>query len=68
MPYTETILKEVIAVKSILCFGDSNTWGYDPASTVLNLPYPVRMEFGKRWPNVMNAALAKVITRISAGG
>ena len=42
-------------MKSILCFGDSNTWGYDPAGP--GLPCPARFEFGKRWPNVMNAAL-----------
>ncbi len=37
-------------VKSILCFGDSNTWGYDPV-TGLRHPY------GDRWPSVVQAEL-----------
>ena len=31
----------------VLCFGDSNTWGYIPGN------YPSRMDFGTRWPGVM---------------
>ena len=31
----------------VLCFGDSNTWGYIPGN------YPSRMDFGARWPGVM---------------
>ena len=37
-------------MKRILCFGDSLTWGYDPAKRV-------RFEEDSRWPCVMQAAL-----------
>ena len=36
--------------KTILCFGDSITWGYDPASGT-------RFPFEDRWPRVLEAAL-----------
>jgi lysophospholipase L1-like esterase len=42
------------AVKRVLCFGDSNTWGFVPAATP---PTPGRFERDKRWPQVMAAAL-----------
>ena len=45
-------------MKSILCYGDSNTWGVDPE---IQPPGPlysaVRMQFEQRWPNVMQRAL-----------
>jgi len=37
-------------MKTIVCFGDSNTWGYDPATAGR---YPKAL----RWPSVMQAAL-----------
>ena len=37
-------------MKTILCFGDSNTWGYDPAAASR---YPLE----KRWPSVLAARL-----------
>lgn len=37
--------------RSILCFGDSNTWGMKPGS-------PERYDFSSRWPGVCEAALA----------
>jgi lysophospholipase L1-like esterase len=39
-------------MKTILCFGDSNTWGFDPAATV-NSPFPVRYAPDVRWTGVM---------------
>ncbi len=37
-------------VKSILCFGDSNTWGYDPVTGARHL-------YADRWPSVMQSEL-----------
>ena len=37
---------------TILCYGDSNTWGYDPASTA-GSPYPVRYAPDARWTGVL---------------
>lgn len=37
--------------KTILCFGDSITWGYDPGNGT-------RLAFEDRWPRVLEAALA----------
>jgi len=36
--------------KRILCFGDSNTWGYDPKTQD-------RFDSSKRWPGVLREAL-----------
>jgi lysophospholipase L1-like esterase len=38
-------------MKTILCFGDSNTWGYIPGSAGERMPYE------SRWPGVLQAAL-----------
>ncbi len=38
-------------MKTILCFGDSNTWGYDPAS--YGAPFPARHPLDKRWTGVL---------------
>lgn len=38
-------------MKTIVCFGDSNTWGYVPGSEALRFPPDVR------WPGVMRAEL-----------
>ena len=38
-------------MKTVLCFGDSNTWGYDPASA--GLPWPRRHAIEKRWTGVL---------------
>lgn len=37
---------------TILCFGDSNTWGYDPAATAAS-PFPLRYAPEVRWPGVL---------------
>lgn len=39
-------------MKTILCFGDSNTWGYDPAATA-SAPYPIRHPHDVRWTGVL---------------
>jgi len=38
-------------MKTILCFGDSNTWGFDPAS--IASPFPVRHPLELRWTGVL---------------
>jgi hypothetical protein len=37
--------------QAILCFGDSNTWGSDPADDERRFPWPVR------WPGVLQRLL-----------
>lgn len=38
-------------MKTVLCFGDSNTWGFRPDS--ITAPYPVRHEPQVRWTGVL---------------
>lgn len=38
-------------MKSVLCFGDSNTWGFDPAS--FSMPAPRRFPHDVRWTGVL---------------
>jgi lysophospholipase L1-like esterase len=38
-------------MKNILCFGDSNTWGYIPGTEM------ERFAFEKRWPGILQAKL-----------
>jgi lysophospholipase L1-like esterase len=38
-------------MKEILCYGDSNTWGSDPADDTRRFPWPVR------WPGVLQREL-----------
>ena len=47
-------------MKRILCFGDSNTWGYDPASKDRFAP-------DKRWPGVMAKILGNEFYVIEEG-
>lgn len=47
-------------MKTILCYGDSNTWGFIPS---IGARYP----FETRWPGVMQAALGKEYRVIEAG-
>lgn len=39
-------------MKTVLCFGDSNTWGYDPDATATS-PFPRRHAPDVRWPGVL---------------
>ena len=43
-------------MKTILCFGDSNTWGYDPAATA-TAPFPIRHPHDVRWTGILSAEL-----------
>lgn len=51
---------------AILCFGDSNTWGYDPAGSARS-PVPVRHPADVRWTGVMAKALGPNFEVIGAG-
>ena len=46
-------------MKQILCYGDSNTWGADPADDSRRFEWPVR------WPGVLQRELGR---RLSRGG
>jgi lysophospholipase L1-like esterase len=46
--------------KTVLCFGDSLTWGYDPEG-------PGRHAFEDRWSSVLGASLGPDITVITEG-
>lgn len=42
-------------MKTVLCFGDSNTWGFMPES--ITAPLPARHPHDVRWPGVMAGRL-----------
>ncbi|MEK0445981.1 MAG: hypothetical protein RLZZ399_1302 [Verrucomicrobiota bacterium] len=43
-------------MKNILCFGDSNTWGYDPVAST-GAPFPARHAAPIRWTGVLQSRL-----------
>ena len=47
-------------MKTILCYGDSNTWGYDPATAV-------RYAHDLRWPGVLQQELGRGYAVIEEG-
>ena len=47
-------------MKTILCYGDSNTWGWDPISES-------RFDKDVRWPGVLRKALGDDYEVISEG-
>ncbi len=49
-----------MAEKRVMCFGDSNTWGFVPVATPPSTRYPREL----RWPQVMGAALGAGVTVI----
>ena len=53
-------------MKTILCFGDSNTWGFDPAS-MTGSPYPVRFAHNVRWTGVLARELGSDYRVIEEG-
>lgn len=48
-------------MRQILCFGDSNTWGYDPATKT-------RYPWGVRWPSLLQERLAGRDIRVLEDG
>jgi lysophospholipase L1-like esterase len=53
-------------MKTILCFGDSNTWGYN-ADATLKAGYPVRHPPHVRWTGVLAAALGSEFRVVEEG-
>jgi lysophospholipase L1-like esterase len=51
---------------TILCFGDSNTWGYDPEATAAS-PFPVRHAPHIRWTGVLARELGSDYRIIEEG-
>lgn len=47
-------------MKTVLCFGDSITWGYDPEG-------PGRHDLADRWPSVLGSVLGEGVTVIAEG-
>ena len=52
-------------MKTILCFGDSNTWGFDPAS--ITAPFPQRHPLNVRWTGCLAAHLGAEFRVIEEG-
>jgi len=50
---------------TVVCFGDSNTWGCPPY--VRDGQPPARIAFERRWPNVMGARLGSGVRVIDEG-
>ena len=44
-------------MKHILCFGDSNTWGYDFTTYDPGIGSGQRMPFNVRWPGIVQNLL-----------
>jgi len=53
-------------MKTILCFGDSNTWGFDPVS-MTGSPYPLRHAADVRWTGVLARELGAGFRVIEEG-
>lgn len=50
---------------TILCFGDSNTWGFDPA--YITAPFPRRHPIGVRWTSLLAQELGADFRVIEEG-
>lgn len=50
---------------TVLCFGDSNTWGFDPA--YITAPFPRRHPIGVRWTSLLAAELGSDFRVIEEG-
>jgi lysophospholipase L1-like esterase len=53
-------------MQTILCFGDSNTWGYDPKATA-SAPFPIRYAPDVRWTGVLAKELGADFRVIEEG-
>jgi lysophospholipase L1-like esterase len=52
--------------KTVLCYGDSNTWGFDPVS-IGNAPFPIRFPRHVRWTGVLARLLGDGVHVIEEG-
>lgn len=46
-------------MKRILCYGDSNTWGYDPSNSLEDLKPSERFSIEERWPMLLEKELGE---------
>lgn len=53
-------------MKTILCYGDSNTWGYDPVATAVS-PFPIRHGPDIRWTGVLARRLGSAARVVEEG-
>jgi lysophospholipase L1-like esterase len=53
-------------MKHILCFGDSNTWGYDPVATA-TAPRAIRHAPDIRWTGILKRELGRDYTILEEG-
>jgi lysophospholipase L1-like esterase len=53
-------------MKTILCFGDSNTWGYDPTASA-GAPAPMRHAWEVRWTGVAQQMLGEDYRLVEEG-
>jgi lysophospholipase L1-like esterase len=54
-------------IKTILCFGDSNTWGYIPAKERAESEIAERYLVDVKWPGVLSALLGKEYHVVESG-
>ena len=54
-------------MKSILCFGDSNTWGYEAGTVDLTTLMAKRFSFEERWPGILQKGLGRSYRIVEAG-
>jgi lysophospholipase L1-like esterase len=52
-------------MKTILCFGDSNTWGFIPES--ITAPFPARHSHDVRWTGILARELGPNVRVIEEG-
>ena len=52
-------------MKTILCFGDSNTWGFDPVGIIA--PHPIRHPLDVRWTGLLAKELGTDFRIIEEG-
>ena len=65
LPRLSELLSAELFMKTILCFGDSNTWGFDPAS--ITAPFPRRHPITVRWTGRLAAELGPEFRVIEEG-
>lgn len=53
-------------MRTILCYGDSNTWGYDPVATATS-PFPIRHAPNVRWTGVLARELGDAFRVVEEG-
>ena len=57
----------VRSTNTVLVFGDSNTWGYDPTSEVRDGCGPRRIPHDRRWPTLLQSKLGEGFRVVEEG-